>query len=681
MDAAKSALSVMGAYAFGLTLVPHPLRAKIDACVRDLWEKLFATADPFAYVEISRKSKGIVASSSSVRQSRNAYAHIPASCNPFYSDVGLYLGSLDIEFATRRVCVYGMDLADDFDRPLFAASKFVFGLPLNETLVDTFAGAQFSWTHTVASDGKGSSSGGQNDKDADNVFILRMLKSDKSLLLHPYLNHISRVAREIKQRNTLRTLYVNGPHGSAHWSPVTLKHPSTFGTIALDGDLAERIQADLDAFLKSEAYYHSTGRAWKRGYLLFGPTGTGKSSLIAAIANYMHYDIYGLELTNVFNNSGLQNLLMQTTRKSLIVIEDIDCTNATGTSERQAGKHEHFSSDEDDFETTRSSRSQGFTLSGLLNFADGLLSCYGEERIFIFTTNHKERLDSALLRCGRMDMHIHLSYCTFSVFKKLASNYLGVKSHALYDELQEAMSRGVKITPASVAEILISEKKNPDEAIKQVLAAIKGGQALEAEDNENSMAAAKESAETSPNMTNERIRKFPFGDIIGEGTVRKKRQVTVNAQAADLQATKHVGLWSSREESEEDGPGIQAMVEEQMTNGKNLLSPGCSEGFKRLAGEKLEVIAPNNAASGTDQLLDAGYDQHAGEAVRWRSDMKSSADSGGDLWKGVTIDDSEDSSDEESEKLARANLTSLKAACPCKVVNNNGSKNNGGAIG
>ena len=53
-----------------------------------------------------------------------------------------------------------------------------------------------------------------------------------------------------------------------------------------------------------------------------------------------------------------------------------------------------------------------FTLSGLLNMIDGLWSSCGDERIIVFTTNHKDRLDPALLRPGRMDLHVHMSYCT-----------------------------------------------------------------------------------------------------------------------------------------------------------------------------------------------------------------------------------------------------------------------------
>ncbi|KAK6922674.1 AAA-type ATPase, N-terminal domain [Dillenia turbinata] len=95
------------------------------------------------------------------------------------------------------------------------------------------------------------------------------------------------------------------------------------------------------------------------------------------------------------------------------------------------------------------------TLSGLLNFIDGLWSGCGDERIIIFTTNHKEKLDPALLRPGRMDMHIHMSYCNLDSLKILAKNYLGIfqipNSHKEIEELME----NVNVTPAQVAEELM----------------------------------------------------------------------------------------------------------------------------------------------------------------------------------------------------------------------------------
>ena len=91
------------------------------------------------------------------------------------------------------------------------------------------------------------------------------------------------------------------------------------------------------------------------------------------------------------------------------------------------------------------------TLSGFLNFIDGLWSSCGDERIIVFTTNHKEKLDPALLRPGRMDLHIHMSYCTPCGFKLLAANYLDIKDHELFGEIEELI-RTTEVTPAEVAE-------------------------------------------------------------------------------------------------------------------------------------------------------------------------------------------------------------------------------------
>jgi DNA replication protein DnaC len=67
----------------------------------------------------------------------------------------------------------------------------------------------------------------------------------------------------------------------------------------MDPCVKSRVKSDLQAFMAGQTFFHKVGRAWKRGYLLFGPPGTGKSSMIAAMANYLKYNIYDLELTQV----------------------------------------------------------------------------------------------------------------------------------------------------------------------------------------------------------------------------------------------------------------------------------------------------------------------------------------------------------------------------------------------
>ncbi|XP_039026038.1 AAA-ATPase At3g50940-like [Hibiscus syriacus] len=212
---------------------------------------------------------------------------------------------------------------------------------------------------------------------------------------------------------------------------------------------------DLQHFTNGEEYYKRVGKAWKRGYLLYGPPGTGKSSLITAMANYLKYDIYDLDLTDVHTNSDLRFLLLTMPSRSILIIEDIDCSIKLQNRESE----------------TESDGNQGdnqVTLSRLLNCIDGLWSCCGEERIIIFTTNHKERLDPALVRPGRMDMHIHMSYCNVSIFKQLAFNYFGIGNDGVFEQI-ERMLEEVNVSPAEVAGELMKKNWNREAAFQGLL--------------------------------------------------------------------------------------------------------------------------------------------------------------------------------------------------------------------
>ncbi|GLT82761.1 hypothetical protein SLE2022_011070 [Rubroshorea leprosula] len=222
---------------------------------------------------------------------------------------------------------------------------------------------------------------------------------------------------------------------------MILEHPATFDTVAMDPELKKMIIDDLERFVRRRKFYKKVGKAWKRGYLLYGPPGTGKSSLIAAMANYLKFDIYDLELASIYSNSGLRNVLLSTPNRSILVIEDIDC------SIQVQDRENHLDID----------NSNGrLTLSGILNSIDGLWSSCGDEKIIVLTTNHKDRLDSALLRPGRMDVHINLSYCTVDAFRILASNYLDIsnRDHPLFGEI-ESLIQSTEVTPAEVAEELM----------------------------------------------------------------------------------------------------------------------------------------------------------------------------------------------------------------------------------
>ncbi|KAL2905547.1 Protein HYPER-SENSITIVITY-RELATED 4 [Bienertia sinuspersici] len=271
---------------------------------------------------------------------------------------------------------------------------------------------------------------------------------------------------ERKKELNLYTLDCGAGKPSGVWRAVKFKHPFTFDALAMEPESKKAVVDDLDRFLGRRDFYRKVGRPWKRGYLLYGPPGTGKSSLIAAMANHLKFDVYDLQLSSVLNDSVLRRLLLSTSNRSILVIEDIDCS--LGFADRQV----HLTGEAKDKYGNEVDMDSQISLSGLLNFIDGLWSSCGDERIFIFTTNHKEKLDPALLRAGRMDMHIHMSYLTMPAFKVLAFNYLNISGeHHLFKEIEELI-QDIKVSPAQVAEELI-RSDDPDIALSGLIKMLK----------------------------------------------------------------------------------------------------------------------------------------------------------------------------------------------------------------
>ncbi|XP_077244308.1 AAA-ATPase At3g50940-like [Tasmannia lanceolata] len=386
--------------------------------------------------------------------------------NQIYEAADLYLGT-KISPSTRRLRVSKSQQDKSFN----------ISMERNEELIDMFEGIQLKWRF-ICTEAKNMVAHHSRDFNSTlrsevRSFELCFHKKHKEKVMNSYLPYILKKSKEMKEeKNAVKLYTVNyemmyGNCADA-WSPINLDHPATFETLAMDSELKRALMEDLERFLERKDFYRRVGKAWKRGYLLYGPPGTGKSSLIAAMANFLNFDIYDLELTEIQRNTDLRKLLVSMANRSILIVEDIDCTIEL---QDQKGQNE-----EDGFQSHPQSQ---VTLSGLLNFMDGLWSSCGDERIIVFTTNHKDRLDPALLRPGRMDMHIHMSYCTPSGFEVLASNYLNINNHQLFDEIQ-GLIQEVEITPAQIAEELM--RNNDPEIVLQGLIEFLHSKKMEAQE-------------------------------------------------------------------------------------------------------------------------------------------------------------------------------------------------------
>lgn len=330
------------------------------------------------------------------------------------------------------------------------SNDIVLHLENHQVVRDTFIGATISWTWTNRR--RPSESESDSDSTRTPSFLLKIKKADKRRILRPYLQHIHTVSDDLERRTRETKLFINSRPSNygctGRWASIPFAHPSTFDTLVMDGDLKIKIKSDLDAFLKSEQYYHKKlGRVWKRSYLLHGPSGTGKSSFIAAMANYLCFDVYDVDLSGISDDSDLKMLLLQAPSKSIIVIEDLDRRCVDENSK--------------------------VSLPGMLNFMDGIVnSCCGGAKIMVFTVNSKEMIDAAMLRPGRIDVHIQFPLCDFNSFKSLANNYLGVKEHKLFPQVEEMFQSGASISPAEVGELMLVNRSSPSRALKSVISAL-----------------------------------------------------------------------------------------------------------------------------------------------------------------------------------------------------------------
>ncbi|XP_010468724.1 PREDICTED: AAA-ATPase At2g18193-like [Camelina sativa] len=322
---------------------------------------------------------------------------------------------------------------------------FTISVEKGEELLDTFENCEMRWTYVESENEK--------ENEVKCYYELTFEKKLRDKVINSYLSHVIAESEKIKRSLRVVKLYSKDVYSRkdddgmarGNWGCINLEHPSTFDTLAMDPDAKKKIIDDLERFLKRREFYKRVGKAWKRGYLLYGPPGTGKSSLIAAMANYLKFDVFDLDLSSIYDNGSLKRILLSTTNRSILVIEDIDCSSEVIDREAE-------SDSEDGYAYAK------VTLSGILNFIDGLWSSFGDERIIVFTTNHKERLDPALLRPGRMDVHINMSYCTGLAFRTLVTTYLGLDglNHPLCEEIEKLID-STEVTPAELAEELMQD--------------------------------------------------------------------------------------------------------------------------------------------------------------------------------------------------------------------------------
>jgi mitochondrial chaperone BCS1 len=241
-------------------------------------------------------------------------------------------------------------------------------------------------------------------------------------------------ARHASERRAHRlTLYTVDRWGD-DWRLADSKPRRSLDSVVLDEGVVKHLHDDIHGFFNRRQWYAQMGIPWRRGYLLYGPPGTGKTSVAFALAGELHLKLCALSLMNPkLTDNVMADLLQRTPPRSLILLEDIDAFfNAR---EKQDPRIQ-------------------ISFSGLLNALDGVAAQEG--RIVVLTTNHRERLDAALIRPGRIDVEVELGKASAVQLRGLLQRFMppDAQTAARVERLLAAYRPG-SLSPAQLQQVLI----------------------------------------------------------------------------------------------------------------------------------------------------------------------------------------------------------------------------------
>lgn len=189
----------------------------------------------------------------------------------------------------------------------------------------------------------------------------------------------------------------------------------------------KKITSIVTSWINNKSDLTNKGIPNKLGFMLTGSPGSGKTSVIYAIANETKKHIINIDLKNYLSNEFLT--LMSTIQNKVVVFDDIDAHYFLH--DRRKIKNNDIM---DNIDNTDQSgidykklyhclSDRSMTIDVILEVFDGYN--YLNNCILILTSNHPELLDPAVSRPGRIDHVINFDLCDEYQFRNIFKYYVG----------------------------------------------------------------------------------------------------------------------------------------------------------------------------------------------------------------------------------------------------------------
>mmetsp|Transcript_3948 Transcript_3948/g.8660 ORF Transcript_3948/g.8660 Transcript_3948/m.8660 type:complete len:486 (-) Transcript_3948:1256-2713(-) len=216
--------------------------------------------------------------------------------------------------------------------------------------------------------------------------------------------------------------------GSGRWCSDGTRKGRPMDSIVMDNGVPEKLEADVSEFWSAETrqFYYKHGIPYRRSYLFYGPPGSGKSSMIKALATRYKKSVSVLAIAHPkMTDEKLADAVRKLKKDTILVLEDVDCLFAATAVSKEERAME---------------RGVQLTFSGVLNVLDGL-SAPWSTTLTIMTTNHIEKLNPVLVRAGRVDRKFHFPKPSTSQIEKFFLSFYPNASDAIASAFARKVDR------------------------------------------------------------------------------------------------------------------------------------------------------------------------------------------------------------------------------------------------